>query len=81
MVDSRNSANPENDNLDELRENFSKCDENGDGQIQYDEFVTLLTNIGAGTSPEENRLGFDAIDTDQNGTISFDEFVMWFSEN
>jgi len=65
----------------ELRENFTECDENGDGRIQYDEFVTLLNNIGAQTNEQENRLGFDEVDTDKDGSISFDEFVAWFSES
>lgn len=68
------------DQTDELQEHFIKCDQNGDGRIQFDEFATLLSNLGAQTSSEENRLGFEAVDTDQDGAISFDEFVAWFSE-
>ena len=68
------------ENVEELRENFSECDENGDGRIQFEEFVTLLTNIGAETNEQENRVGFDEVDTDKDGSISFDEFVAWFNE-
>lgn len=77
MVD---NADSKAERLEELRENFSECDENNDGKIQFDEFESLLKNIGADTSAEENRLGFDEVDTDKDGSISFDEFVAWFSE-
>lgn len=72
--------NPLGDRTDELRENFTECDQNGDGRIQFDEFETLLTNLGAQTSTEENRLGFSEVDTDKDGSISFEEFSAWFSE-
>ena len=68
------------ENINELREDFSKCDANGDGQIQFEEFVTLLENLGAQTTDEENRVGFEEIDTDKNGAISFDEFAAWFND-
>lgn len=76
MVDSVENS----ERVEELRENFAECDENGDGRIQFDEFVTLLNNIGAQTNDQENRVGFDEVDTDKDGSISFDEFVAWFSE-
>ena len=78
MADQANS-NP--DRLAELQENFSECDANGDGRIQFDEFQSLLLNINAETSPEENRLGFNTIDTDNDGEISFAEFVAWFTDS
>ncbi len=68
------------DRLEEWREGFATCDANGDGRIQFDEFTTLLENIGAETSAEEARIGFEAVDSDKDGVISFDEFVAWWTE-
>ena len=66
--------------IEEWREYFEKCDANNDGRIQFDEFTMLLDNIGAETSAAEARIGFEAVDTDNDGVISFEEFVAWWTE-
>lgn len=65
---------------DELLTYFQACDSNGDGAIQYDEFVTLLRNLGADMSDEECRIGFSDVDGDGDGSIDFEEFSRWWGE-
>lgn len=67
--------------LQELVEHFAQCDRNRDQRIDYAEFVELLTNLEAGMSPEEMRLGFELIDRNRNGSISFGEFRDWWLED
>jgi len=66
---------------DELRELFDTCDANGNGSVQYTEFVTLLENLGTGMSREECRIGFSEIDADGDGHIDFAEFLQWWREH
>jgi Ca2+-binding EF-hand superfamily protein len=65
--------------LDELREDFDFNDANGDGRIQFQEFVALLDGLEADVSEDEAVVGFDEIDTDDDGAIGFDEFVAWWT--
>ncbi|RPI15322.1 MAG: EF-hand domain-containing protein [Lysobacterales bacterium] len=67
------------DRIAELREDFDFNDSNGDGRIEYAEFVALLENLEADMSEAEARLGFAEIDVDEDGSIDFDEFVRWWT--
>jgi calmodulin len=67
------------DQLDELYEDFAYNDGNGDGRIEFDEFVALMELLEADMSSGEVRLGFREIDTDGDGAIEFDEFVAWWT--
>lgn len=67
------------DRIAELREDFGFNDANGDGRIEYAEFVALLEDLEADMSEAEARLGFAEIDVDEDGSIDFDEFVRWWS--
>ncbi|WP_405234426.1 EF-hand domain-containing protein [Lentisalinibacter salinarum] len=62
----------------ELRESFDYNDRDGDGRIEFDEFVKMLEELEAGATEEEARIGFREIDTRQDGSIAFDEFVDWW---
>ena len=66
--------------LEELRESFHACDTNKDGQIQYDEFVALLDNLGAQMSERDCRIGFAEVDTDNDGLIDYGEFATWWTD-
>jgi Ca2+-binding EF-hand superfamily protein len=66
---------------DELRMLFQGCDSNGNGSLQFSEFVTLLENLGAGMGAEECTIGFTEIDTDRDGRINFAEFLRWWEEH
>ncbi len=66
---------------DELKEAFDFNDANGDGKIEFDEFVSMLTALDAFGSREEARVGFDAVDSDNDGSIDLEEFIAWWSEH
>jgi calmodulin len=67
------------DRIAELRADFDFNDSNGDGCIQYAEFVALLEDLESDMSEAEARLGFAEIDVDEDGSIDFDEFVRWWT--
>ena len=72
---------PSEEQLDELREAFDYNDRDGDGMIEFDEFVTMLDELESGTSGQEAHLGFRDIDTNDDGLIDFEEFVAWWTED
>lgn len=71
---------PTPEELEELKESFDYNDANGDGRIEFDEFVAMLRGLDAEGSRDEARVGFDSVDGDRDGAIDFDEFVAWWSE-
>lgn len=57
---------------------FFDADLSGDGQLSYDEFVTVVpTAMKARSSDEDLRRIFDSVDYDGSGLVSIDEFFMW----
>lgn len=70
----------EEEHDDELKTLFEACDSNGNGSLQFPEFVEFLRNIGADMAVEECRIGFTEIDTDRDGHIDFAEFFSWWQE-
>lgn len=73
--------NPNDEELDELRETFDYNDRDGDGRIQLDEFAAMLDELEAETSEKETAIGFKDIDTNDDGLIDFQEFVAWWAED
>ena len=71
---------PREEDTRELRESFDYNDRNGDGRIEFDEFLNMLEELEAGVSEEEARIGFRELDTHQDGSIAFDEFVDWWRQ-
>jgi calmodulin len=71
---------PTTEEIEELREGFSYNDSNGDGKIDFSEFVAMLKDLEAGVALDEARIGFDVIDTDNDHSIEFDEFMEWWNE-
>lgn len=71
---------PSFEEIAELREGFEYNDSNGDGKIDFAEFVKMLRNLEANVAADEARIGFDVIDTDNDQAIEFDEFIEWWSE-
>lgn len=68
------------EDLQELKETFSHFDRDGNGKIDFGEFVELMAALEAGMRSEEARVGFDAIDIDRSGVIEFDEFHAWWAD-
>ena len=64
--------------LAEMRAHFSHIDTDGNGKIDFDEFVALLKTVGFTRQEEIIKLAFDAIDADSSGYIDFDEFGVWW---
>lgn len=71
---------PTPEEIAELRESFQYNDPNGDGKIDFGEFVQMLDDLEANVDREEARIGFDEIDIDKDHAIEFDEFIEWWSE-
>ena len=62
--------------LEQLKEIFSKHDLNQDGQIDVDEFSSLLKTMkGDDVTQEEIEATFAKIDSDGDKAISLEEFI------
>lgn len=66
------------DELSDLYEQFSECDTDDDGHIDFTEFSRLLDNLNLTLPPESRRAQFDEIDSDRDGAIAEMEFVQWW---
>jgi len=53
---------------DEINEMIKQVDADGDGEIDFDEFVTMMANAKCSTE-EEMKQAFDVFDSDGNGYI------------
>lgn len=71
----------EEEEEDELRALFDACDSDGNGTLQFSEFVTFIGNVGAGMDEQECRIGFGEIDSDRDGRIDFGEFIDWWQDH
>eukprot|EP00933_Yihiella_yeosuensis_P055966 TRINITY_DN5494_c0_g1_i1.p1 TRINITY_DN5494_c0_g1~~TRINITY_DN5494_c0_g1_i1.p1 ORF type:complete len:290 (+),score=53.09 TRINITY_DN5494_c0_g1_i1:102-872(+) len=54
---------------------YSSVDTNGDGFLDKEELVAMLTNVGM--SAEKASALFDLADHDKSGSIDFEEFCTW----
>ena len=64
--------------LAELREDFDEFDIDGDGRLEFDEFLEFMDGLGADMSNFFNGTATTEIYTDRDGVIGFDEFVAWW---
>ena len=62
----------------QLREAFDAGDRDGNGKIDFVEFVAMLEQLGADLDAAKVQFGFESVDTDGDGMIDFDEFVEWW---
>ena len=64
------------DQIQTLRQAFSKMDKNGDGSLTYDELKTGLDEIPEiNISQDEMMDAMNVIDSNQNGLIDYTEFI------
>jgi Ca2+-binding EF-hand superfamily protein len=66
--------------IEEFRESFEYNDLDGDGKIEFGEFLKMLNALDADMTREEARIGFDEVDTDSDGLIDLDEFIARWTE-
>lgn len=69
---------PNQEMLDEIRDNFDYFDRDNNGQIDVNEFTKLLHVIDPNATKQQAEDGFEFIDTDNNGHIDLDEFIEWW---
>ncbi|MGR9091766.1 MAG: EF-hand domain-containing protein [Gammaproteobacteria bacterium] len=68
-----------NDKAAEIKENFDYFDRDGNGRIDFGEFVELMNALNAELTNDQARLGFESLDTDENGQIDLAEFQAWWA--
>jgi Ca2+-binding EF-hand superfamily protein len=69
------------DDIDALKTEFARFDKDGNGRIDYDEFVELLAAVGPRPTEEEAQLAYSVIDTNETGDVSFEEFANWWLDH
>ena len=69
------------DEIENIRRNYSFFDEDGNGLIDFTEFEKLLKVIAPRSTTQQAAEGFSIIDENSDGYIDFDEFVNWWSMN
>jgi protein phosphatase len=76
MPSAKKTAPPEDPQEKALHDAFLKFDVNGDGKIQSQEFMRLMTSLGSFKKEEIQRL-FSEADTDKSGGVDWREFIKW----
>ena len=59
---------------------FEYCDENGNGVLEFDEFVKICTTIEENASMEIIKECFEKADLDKNNVIDFKEYMTAIAE-
>jgi len=67
--------------LKEVGKTFDAFDKSGDGSISYDEFESLMKNLGAEITAESLTRMIGMLDTDGDGEVSKEEFINWYAEH
>jgi Ca2+-binding EF-hand superfamily protein len=62
----------------ELSEAFREIDDNGDGRIDFPQFVRLLASLHVSMSRRRLIDAFRRIDGDGNSSVDFREFLSWW---
>ena len=64
--------------VEEIEELFEQNDTDGNGDIDFDEFVALVRNLDESIPAPSLAIGFREIDIDRDGRINFWEFLDWW---
>ena len=68
-------------NESDLKAEFDRFDEDGNGAIDYLEFCHLMDVLDPGMDEDALKLGFELIDINGSGTIQFSEFTAWWNDD
>lgn len=60
---------------------FSLVDTDGDGLISADEFLSLMSNLGEETTPEQAVAAVREMDSDGDDRVSLAEFTAYMARN
>lgn len=60
---------------------FSLVDTDGDGLISADEFLSLMSNLGEETTPEQAVAAVREMDADGDDRVSLAEFTAYMARN
>lgn len=69
------------DTLQELEATFRLFDSNGDGKIDFSEFVEMSKALGQTLSDTQALSDFSAMDIDGDGSVNLDEFARWWTHS
>ena len=64
----------------EIRKEFSFFDRDDNGHIDLQEFIELLTVLSPKTKANRVEEGFSLIDKNNDGFIEFEEFLTWWQQ-
>ena len=64
----------------EIRKEFEYFDSDKNGQLDFKEFIEMLTILSPKTKASHVREGFSMIDENGDGYIDFEEFLEWWQE-
>ena len=60
---------------------FSLVDSDGDGLISADEFLSLMSNLGEESTPEQAVAAVREMDSDGDDRVSLAEFTAYMARN
>ena len=65
---------------DELKKDFDRFDNDGNGRIDESEFGALVRSLGVTMSDARVAVAFQALDIDGSGSVEFGEFRNWWKK-
>ena len=66
--------------VDKIMYVFNYFDEDGSGEIEFDEFTKMLNVLSGGQALSDKKINdlWLSLDTDNGGEVSFEEFLLWY---
>jgi Ca2+-binding EF-hand superfamily protein len=62
----------------DLRHECQRADRDGDGRLNFIEFLALLDSLQTSISAPQRLVSFRTIDTNRDGHITATEFIAWW---
>jgi Ca2+-binding EF-hand superfamily protein len=66
--------------VEEIEELFEQNDSDGNGDIDFAEFASLMRDLDDNILQPSLEIGFREIDVNKDGRINLAEFLEWWSE-